>query len=337
LSGTIATVDERALVRRLHARAGRPAAAVVLGIGDDAALVEPVRGELVVLAADSLVEDVHFRRRWTAAADIGHKALAVNLSDLAAMGASPRACLLSLALPIDLPLSDFDALIDGLVSLADRTGCPLVGGNLARSPGPLVADVTVAGSVHRRRALTRAGGRPGDDLYVTGLLGGALAGLRLLQAGPLDREGASPEAIAAVRRYEVPTPRLRTGRSAARQAAARAAIDLSDGLAGAVTQLTEASGTGAILDLAALPVDPAALDLAGTLGLDAVELALTGGEDYELLFAVPPRRRRAFEAAVKRAGETTATRIGRMTAGKSVRVATGDMLELLTNKGFTHF
>ncbi|HUF47858.1 MAG TPA: thiamine-phosphate kinase [Vicinamibacterales bacterium] len=336
MSGTIDTVDERDLIGRLHARAGHRPASVVLGIGDDAALLEPVRGELIVLSTDSLVEDVHFRRHLTSPSDIGRKALAVNLSDLAAMGASPRACLLGLALPSGLPLDDFDQLIAGLVTLAEAVGVPLVGGNLARSPGPLVVDVTVVGSVHRRRVLRRAGGLPGDDLYVTGTLGGAAAGLRRLEAG-LDRQTASVAELAVVGRHERPDARIRTGRAVARQAAARAAIDLSDGLAAAVSQLAEASGVGAVIDLDLIPVDPGLLEASPAPSGDAPALALRGGEDYELLFAVPPRRRRTFEAAVRRAGETRATRIGRLTAERALRVAEGGMERPLPAPDFAHF
>src|SRR5215471_12037151 len=196
-------IGEHALIDRLRARAGDPPAWVTLGIGDDAAVVEPQRGELITITTDSLVDDVHFKRAWTTAASVGHKALAVSLSDLAAMGATPRASLLSLALPADLPLADFDAIVDAFVALANRSGAPLVGGNLTRTTGPLVADSTAFGSVRPRRLMRRSGGRPGDELYLTGAIGAAAAGLAMLQAG-VDRTTLSADESDAVQRYERP-------------------------------------------------------------------------------------------------------------------------------------
>ena len=164
-------------------RASAPAPPfVIIGIGDDAAVVEPERNRLEVLTTDCQVEDVHFDQTFVGAADIGHKALAVNLSDLAAMGAAPRVALLSLVLPPALPVASVDALVDSMAALAARARIAIVGGNIARSPGPLIVDVTVTGSVHRRCVLTRTGARAGDDLYVSGALGGAAAGLRMLSA-----------------------------------------------------------------------------------------------------------------------------------------------------------
>ena len=171
---------ELALIERIRARSPR-ASFVVVGIGDDAAVMEPERNALEVITTDSQVEGVHFDQTFVGAADIGHKALAVNLSDLAAMGAPPRVALLSLVLPPAWPVANVDALLDGMIALAERARISIVGGNIARSPGPLIVDVTVTGSVHRRRVLTRAGARAGDELYVTGMLGGSAAGLRMLQ------------------------------------------------------------------------------------------------------------------------------------------------------------
>ncbi len=176
LAQTVGDVGEHALIERIRQRIPPAPAFVIVGIGDDAAVVEPERNLLEVLTTDSQVEGVHFDQTFVGAADIGHKALAVNLSDLAAMGAAPRVALLSLVLPPAMPVASVDALLDGLTALAARARISIVGGNIARSPGPLIVDVTATGSVHRRRVLTRAGGRAGDDLYVTGTLGGAAAG-----------------------------------------------------------------------------------------------------------------------------------------------------------------
>lgn len=332
---TVASAGERALVERVRARAGTPPAWVTVGIGDDAAVVEPERGASIVVTTDSLVEGVHFRRDWTPLAAVGHKALAVSLSDLAAMGATPRASLLSLALPADLPLADFDALVDAFVSLADRSGAPLVGGNLTRTTGPLVADSTAFGSVRPRRLMRRNGGRAGDELYVTGGVGAATAGLAILEAGVARDRMASDEAE-AVARYERPDARLRCGTGVARARAASSCIDLSDGLADAARQIAAASGTGVVLQADAIPVHPAARSLSERTGRNAVELAVSGGEDYELLFAVRPRQRRAFMVATRRCSGLTLTLVGRLTAEPGAWLDQGGRLEPL-GPGFEHF
>jgi thiamine-monophosphate kinase len=331
----VSSLRESDLVARLRRRVGTPPAWITIGIGDDAAVVEPPRGALEVLTTDSLIEDVHFRRAWTAARAIGGKAVAVNLSDLAAMGATPRAILLSLALPADLPVDDFDALVDGVVSAAESHGAVLAGGNLARSPGPLVVDVTAIGEVRRRRVLSRSGARAGEYLYLTGSVGGAAAGLALLASGA-DREALEPTLKECIDRYEQPVPRLRCGRVVAGSRAASGCIDLSDGLASAARQLAEASGTGLLLEAEALPIHPGASTWASRADLDAVQFAVAGGEDYELLFAVPARRERAFLAAFRRCRDLPVTRVGRLRAEPGAWISRAGSLEPLPT-GFEHF
>ncbi len=175
----VSSLSERELIARIQQQLPPAPDWLIVGIGDDAAVVEPERNRAEVLTVDALVEGVHFDRAFTPPDAIGHRALAVNLSDLAAMGASPRLALLSMALPAALPLADFDAIIGGLTALAREHRVHVVGGNLTRSPGPLMIDVTVSGTVKRRQALTRAGARPGDDLYVSGSIGAAAAGCGL--------------------------------------------------------------------------------------------------------------------------------------------------------------
>jgi len=333
---TVADLGEHGLIARLRARVPPPPAWLAVGIGDDAAVVEPPRNQLEVLTTDVLVEGVHFDRRFSTAADIGHKALAVNLSDLAAMGAEPRSALLSLALPAALAVAEFDALLDGFLALAARHRLALVGGNLAQSPGPLVVDVTAVGAVRRRRALTRAGGRPEDELFLSGRIGGAAAGLARLQALGAALAAGDPEAEETVRRYRRPDPRVRLGLVVARNRAASACVDLSDGLADAVRQLAAASGTGAELDAGEIPVEPGARAWSERQGRDALADAVAGGEDYELLFAVPRRRRRAFLAAARLVKDTTVTRIGRLTPPGAVVLARDGRTAPLP-AGFAHF
>ena len=180
-SRPLASIGERALIQRIRDRFPAPAGILDIGIGDDAAVTSGVRGELQVLTTDALVEGVHFDRRFSSLADVGYKALAVNVSDVAAMGGTPRLALLSLILPAGLSVADVDALLDGFAEMAVDAGVTLAGGNVTTSPGPLVVDVTAVGTVRRRRILTRGGGKPGDLLYLTGVVGAAAAGLGWLR------------------------------------------------------------------------------------------------------------------------------------------------------------
>lgn len=329
---TVAQLGERALVERIRARVPAAPGTVLIGIGDDAAVIEPDRNALSVVTTDVLVEGIHFDLRFVTAADLGYKALAVNLSDLAAMGASPRVALLSLVLPPALRVASVDALLDGLLELAARHRTALVGGNISRSPGPLVVDVTAIGAVHRRRVLTRGGARAGDDLYVTGSVGGAAAGLALLQEGG----AVDPEARECVRRYLRPEARVRFGTLLGRNRAATACIDLSDGLADGIRQIARASGTGAAIDASAVPIEPGARRWFESTGLPPVDAAMAAGEDYELLFAVRPRTGSRLTAVRRVTRDVPVTRIGRLAAGPAL-VLTDGRRERDLPDGFAHF
>lgn len=324
--------SEADLIARIQARLPPPPSWLVVGIGDDAAVAEPAPRRLEVLTVDALVEGVHFDRRFTPPDAIGHRALAVNLSDLAAMGAEPRLALLSLALPPDLPLADFDGLVDGLTRLAAAHRVHVVGGNLTRSPGPLMVDVTVTGTAKRRQILTRSGARAGDELWVTGTLGAAAAGLEMLQAG---EAGAG----ACAERFLYPAPRVRAGVLLARNRAATACVDLSDGLAEAVHQMAGRSGVGAILDAGALPVESAAREWFAARGDDPVRAALTRSDDYELLFAVRPHQRGRLRA-LQGQGQVPLTRVGVCTEDPAVLLKPGPDGPSTPQPlpgGFTHF
>ena len=330
---TVASLGEAALVDRIRQRAGSPPDWLHVGIGDDAAVFAPERNALQVITADSLVEHVHFESSWSGYDAIGYKAVAINLSDLAAMGAEPRGLLLSLALPGAFALHDFDALIDGVIEAAGEAKASLIGGNLSQSPGPVVVDVTAFGAARPRRLLTRSGGRAGDDLYVTGALGAAAAGLLLLRRGTPDRDALDEAARGCIARFERPRARIRCGLLVARTRSANAAVDLSDGLAASVRLIAAASGTGAVVDARAIPIHPGVEPLAR----HALETAVAGGEDYELLFAVPPKRRRTFLAAVGRAGRLPVTKVGQLTreSGCWLRNERDERVALV--EGFRHF
>lgn len=329
---TVSDLTERDLIARIRARLPPPPAWLIVGIGDDAAVVEPERNRLQVLSVDALVEGVHFDRAFTPPEAIGHRALAVNLSDLAAMGADPRLALLSLALPVTYPAADFDALIDGLAALAARHRLHVAGGNLTRSPGPLVVDVTVVGSVKRRRALVRGGARPGDELYVSGTIGAAAAGLQMLRASLT----SVPSVVEpCIRRYLYPEPRVRLGSILGRARAAAACMDLSDGLADAVRQIAEASGVGAIVEAADLPLDEETRRWFESHGGDPVRDAAVGGDDYELLVASRPSSRRRLTAAARQGG-VRLTRIGVCTADRGALLRRNGATEPMP-LGYTHF
>jgi thiamine-monophosphate kinase len=342
---TVADLTERELVARIQQQLLPAPDWILVGIGDDAAVVEPERNRVEVLTVDAVVEGVHFDRAFVPPDAIGHRALAVNLSDLAAMGAAPRLALLSMALPAALPLSDFDGIVAGFTALASASRLHVVGGNLTRSPGPLMLDVTLVGTVKRRQALTRAGAKAGDELYVSGSIGTAAAGLRLLKDGVSRQSQSQPggetsatDVSRLIQAYVRPQPRLRLGVLLARNRAASACVDLSDGLADGIRRIAEASGVGVTVDASQLPIDPAARALFDAQRVDAIEASIASGDDYELLVAVRPRARGRLAAAIRHGG-VPLTRIGRCTEDRAVTLhrpdagATGAAL----SAGYTHF
>ena len=332
---TVGELGEHALIERLSSATPPAPPSVPVGIGDDAAVIEPERGTLTAITTDALVDGVHFDRTFTTAEDIGHKALAVNLSDLAAMGATPRHALLSLALPETLLVSDFDALVRGVLALAGRHRATLIGGNITRSNGPLFVDVTAAGSVKRRRVLTRDSARAGDDLYVSGQLGGAAVGLAWLREATAEQR-ATDEQAACRQRYLRPEPRVHLGRLLGRNRATRACVDLSDGLADAIRQLASASRVGAIVEADTLPIQADARAWFEGQGIDPVAASLAAGEDYELVFTVPSFARRRLTAVSKLVKDLRLTRIGRMTKASALVLERNGKAEPLP-AGFEHF
>ncbi len=267
------------LIARLATIFGSPSDG--LGIGDDAASW-PAAGDTVAVATtDMLVEGIHFRLDWTSADDLGWKALAVNLSDLAAMGARPGRALVSVAVDASRRALVVE-VARGLQSLADRTGTRVVGGDTVRSPGPLVINVALVGEADRARLLRRDAARVGDLVAVTGKLGAASAGLALLTERGPDLEAAVDPLLAALHR---PVPRLAAGSILARLGV-RCAIDISDGLVSETHHLARASGVGIEIDVDRVPLAPAAVEALGSRR--AIAGALSGGEDYELLFTFDP-------------------------------------------------
>jgi thiamine-monophosphate kinase len=298
---------------------------IVLGVGDDAAVLA-IDG-LMAVTVDTLVEGVHFPHGM-APHLLGHRLMAVNLSDLAAMGAEPRWATLALTLPSADELW-LDGFSRGLHELANRFGVALVGGDLTR--GPLTVTLQLMGRVERASMLTRGGGNLGDDVYVTGSLGDSAAGIALIMEREEPNQGSA--AAALEERFYRPMPRVAEGRALGPLASA--AIDISDGLLADLGHVCNASGTGAEIDLAALPASDALASRFDAEARRAVQS--TGGDDYELCFTAPPSRREAIAGLATRCA-TSMTRVGRIVAGEGVRALLPDGSEWAAPRaGHVHF
>lgn len=294
-------VGEFGLIERLKPFQGRGLKA---GIGEDAAVIPWGQRDLM-LTADAMVEGVHFRREWCPPEALGHKILAVNLSDLAACGAVPLAFVVTLVVRPDEEVSYVEALYRGMAALGSRFGAALAGGDISRGEA-LSLSLCLLGFAEKDRWVGRSGARPGDGVYISGRVGESALGLRMLEMGVAD--GPFP------RRHLYPEPRVALGRELARRGIARAMIDVSDGLLQDLGHILRSSGVGAEVDLDALPLGEGYFEACAELGLDPWELALTGGEDYELLFTAPEGR----EEDVLRVGREVGvevTRIGRIKEG----------------------
>jgi thiamine-monophosphate kinase len=276
---------------------------VRVGVGDDCAVLETQAGTTLLATTDLLIEDVHFRRRYATPFDIGWKALAVNLSDIASMGGRPRWALVALALPASTEAADVDAFYDAAWALAGEHGVAIVGGDTSASPGGWIVNITLLGEAVQPPVL-RSTARPGDVVAVTGPLGRSAAGLALLTA-PKAPAGLSASAVEDVRGAHLrPVPRVREGQWLAAAGGITAMIDLSDGLVTDLGHLVEESGVGADIEITRIPVSETVREVAGACGADALAWASSGGEDYELLLTCDPgawaRLSREFERATGR-------------------------------------
>jgi thiamine-monophosphate kinase len=309
------------------------------GIGDDAAVIRQRAGFDTVVTADLLVEDVDFRlgRGRTSPRDLGHKALAVSLSDVASMGARPRFCLLSVGVPRVRWRGNFlEEFYAGVRSLAGAHGVLIIGGDTSRTPERVVVDSIVLGEVRSGRAVLRSGARAGDQIFVTGSLGGAAAGLKILESGAVRQSRAlrRSETLGLVARQLRPTPRVEWGAMLGERRLASALIDLSDGLSSDLAHVCRESRVGARVEAASLPLDPL-LQSAGIATDDALSLALDGGEDFELLFTVSERDARRLPDEL---GGVPVTRIGEVTRERGkVRLVHNGRARLLRPGGFEHF
>jgi thiamine-monophosphate kinase len=308
---------------------------VRVGIGDDCAVLRPQGDVEWVVTTDTQVEDVHFRRDWLTPYEIGWRALAVNLSDIAAMGAQPFGALAAFTLPAATARDFFERLLDGVCDLGSRCHCPLIGGNLARDPARLTLTFTVFGSVPRGQAVLRGGARAGDEIWVSGHLGGAAAGLRtFLHTLPLP--AATQETLR--RRYAQPWPRVEEAAFLRAGGGLTSLIDLSDGLAGDLGHICEESGVGARLLAAALPLEAGVREVAAALGEDPLAYALRGGEDFELCCTARPGALAPLAQEFHARYGIPLTPIGAITRGRALRLVHADGTEAaLSPQAFDHF
>jgi thiamine-monophosphate kinase len=317
-------LGERRMISRIRRAFGGPRPDILLGIGDDAALVKAPRS--LLLTTDILVEDEDFRRAVGPPRLLGRKALNVNLSDIAAMGGRPLHALVGLALPGEVEESWLLQFMAGLRSAARESGVALVGGDLSRA-GQVMISVTVTGEA--RSPVTRSGARAGDWIVVSGTLGDAAQGFKLLEKGGLAGRGRGARPL--IKAFLDPTPRLELGALLARRKLASAMIDISDGLSVDLAHICEESRVGAEIEASLIPISAALKRFSH----DPLATALDGGEDFELLFTVGPAKLAAVE---RLASKFRLTRIGRVTAGKRIFLVTPDKKKKpLRAGGFEHF
>src|SRR6476659_7039582 len=328
-------------VNALRQRVASSGHSLVAGIGDDAAVFRSSAGKETVITADLLVEDVDFRRTTTPPYLLGHKALAVSLSDIAAMGARPRWSLISIGVPEDVWETEFvDQFYEGLTSLADRYDAKLIGGDTSRTPDKIVIDSIVIGECNVEEAIKRSGAQPGDQIFVTGSLGGAAAGLRLIERGAHLAEqnladDDSQKIDHVLLRQLRPDPRVGWGMVLGEEGLATSLIDISDGLSSDLNHLCTESGVGALIESSLLPIDHPVVEWCGRRALDPLQLALHGGEDFELLFTVKPEH---VARLPRRVDGTQTTRIGEVRpAPEGVKISEGSRIWELNPGGWKHF
>jgi thiamine-monophosphate kinase len=326
-------ISENRIVRLLRDRYQNKSIYIKKGIGDDAAVIQPGNArEYWVLTTDMLLENIDFRRQWTTPFQLGYRSLAVNLSDLAAMGARPQFFTVCLALPSELSEHWISQFYRGLTELGDAQGALLIGGDLSSTEGGIQISIMALGESVRRKVLYRSGGGAGNALYVTGVLGQSASGLKLLQDGCMrPRTRAQKEAI---RSHREPEPRCDVGMWLAQSGMVSCMMDLSDGLSADLPRMCAASGVSAEIDTVCLPIFQAS----SLWGCDPIALALHGGEDFELLFAIPNSKVRLLEKTYP-AKFPQLTRIGKMIPGNGTVWITegGKNRHRLMEYGYDHF
>lgn len=337
-------IQEFSLIRSLEGRFARHAPGLVQGIGDDAAVIETSAQTWWHLTTDLLAEGIHFDMQSATPESVGYRAAMANLSDIAAMGAVPRYLLISLAIPKTVKQSHIYELYTGLMKACRLYDVALIGGDISASKAGLFLSITLVGTTSRRRALFRHGAKVGDHLYVSGTLGDSLAGLKLLMgnthSSPSEKRKhkfSRSHRLFLVRRHTHPTARVAEGRWLNDRRFATAAIDLSDGLSGDLRHLCEDSRVGAEVDLEKLPISPACRAYARAIGVSPIRLALTGGEDYELLFTASPRDGDTIERQARTRGYRL-TRIGTIRLQRfGIRMTSDGRTQPMPATSYEHF
>ena len=323
------------LVRLIRQLVRRTAPGLMVGIGDDCTVLE-TRGSASLLATtDLLIEDVHFRRRWAEPADIGAKALAVNVSDIAAMGGTPRWALVGLGCPEGTRADEIEAFYEGALSVADAHGVVIVGGDTSTAPAGWLVSVTLLGDA--LSPVLRSTAQPGDIIAVTGTLGQAAAGLAILEreTAPRGVDAAPLDEVTAA--HLRPRPRVEEGHWLAGAGGVTAMMDLSDGLATDLARLITESGVGARVAVEQLPIAEATRRVAEALDVDPVDWATGGGEDYELLVACEPAALERLREGLRRATGTMLTAIGEIAVGSGIQWLDGRGRPVAVAPGFEHF
>jgi thiamine-monophosphate kinase len=324
-------MSEFDLIKRLE-RQSRAARPVLTGIGDDASVT--LHGGPTATSVDAVVDGVHFRRQWSSPARIAAKAVATALSDLAAMAADPGEVYVTLGLPVDTPTGYLEELADGFIAAARQFGVALTGGDTVASP-VLFASVTVVGRAPEgQQLILRSGAQHGDLVAVTGCFGGAAAGLLLLENQSLEQDSGIPEREALIERQISPRPRLAEG-SGLRGTGVTSLVDVSDGLIADLGHIAKASGVAVQIDGGLVPVQAGVAEVAAAAGLDPLDLALAGGEDYELAMTLPPGLREAVKTGTESAG-CDFTVVGKVNEGSGVDVLGGDP-DRASPGGYDHF
>jgi thiamine-monophosphate kinase len=332
----IGGIGEFSLIASIRRRMeGKYPPEIALGIGDDCAVLRPQAGMEWVITTDTQVEDIHFHRAWLTPYQIGWRAMAVNLSDIAAMGAQPFAALAALTLPATTDEAFFDQIVNGLCDLGLQFDCPLIGGNLARDPARISLTFTILGRVPHGAAVLRGGARAGDEIWVSGRLGGSAAGLRTLLQSVPPTEAFAPTLRL---RYAQPRPRIREALFLRASEQLTSMIDVSDGLAGDLGHICDESGVGAQIMADALPLESGVREVATALGEDPLEYALRGGEDFELCCTAVPGALAPLRQGFRTQFGIDLTHIGVITSERALRLVQTDGAQRpLSPQAFDHF
>jgi thiamine-monophosphate kinase len=334
-SASVRDLGERAIIEAVRSRStSKTHSDIIQGIDDDCAVLRLSPSEDLLVTTDTMVEETHFTARTLPPEVLGWKVLATNMSDIAAMGGTPKTAFLSLALKRDVRTDFLDSFLKGFNDLAQREDIVLAGGDTVEAPYGHVITLTLLGECLPDGAVYRHGAQPGDDVWVTGCLGNAAGGLFLLTKD-LSAEWDAGQTLTAA--HQRPNPRVDLGKRLAQSGLIHAMIDLSDGISRDLTHVCRQSGQGATLDQSAIPISEDLRQLGKMTGQDPYHWALHGGEDYELLFTAPRQNRKAIESLGRLGGDPPLYRVGKIIRGSGISLLTNGGIRELTPRGFAHF